>query len=38
MTVLTAGVRELRPVYRPRDPSSPTAYVAATIADRRSAR
>jgi transposase len=32
MTVLTARVRELRPVYLPPDPSSRTAYVAGEIA------
>lgn len=32
MTVLTARVRELRPVYVPPDPSSRTAYVAGEIA------
>lgn len=32
MTVLTARVRELRPVYLPVDPSSRTAYVAGEIA------
>ena len=32
MTVLTARVRELRPVYLPPDPSSRTAYVAGDIA------
>jgi transposase len=32
MTVLTARVRELRPVYLPADPSSRTAYVAGEIA------
>lgn len=31
MTVLTARVRELRPVYLPPDPSSRTAYVAGEI-------
>ena len=32
MTVLTARVRELRPVYRPPDPASRTSYVAGEIA------
>ena len=32
MTVLTARVRELRPVYLPPDPSSRTAYVVGEIA------
>jgi transposase len=32
MTVLTARVRELRPVYLPPDPASRTAYVAGEIA------
>jgi transposase len=32
MTVLSARVRELRPVYLPPDPSSRTAYVAGVIA------
>ena len=32
MTVMTARVRELRPVYLPPDPSSRTAYVAGEIA------
>src|SRR6476659_5812093 len=32
MTVLSARVRELRPVYLPPDPSSRTAYVAGEIA------
>src|SRR6478672_9043146 len=32
MTVLTARVRELRPVYLPADPSSRTLYVAGEIA------
>jgi transposase len=32
MTVLTARVRELRPVYLPPDPSSRTVYVAGDIA------
>jgi transposase len=32
MTLLTARVRELRPVYLPPDPSSRTAYVAGEIA------
>src|SRR6476620_3621833 len=32
MTVLSARVRELRPVYLPADPSSRTAYVAGEIA------
>src|SRR6185437_5943537 len=32
MTVLTARVRELRPVYLPVDPSSRTVYVAGEIA------
>ena len=32
LTVLTARVRELRPVYLPPDPSSRTAYVAGDIA------
>lgn len=32
MTVLTARVRDLRPVYLPPDPSSRTAYVAGEIA------
>ena len=32
MTVLTARVRELRPVYEPPDPASRTSYVAGEIA------
>jgi transposase len=32
MTVLTARVRELRPVYLPPDPSSRTSYVAGEVA------
>src|SRR6476469_1435460 len=32
LTVLTARVRELRPVYLPVDPSSRTVYVAGEIA------
>ena len=35
MTVLTARVRELRPVYLPPDPASRTAYVAGEIAAER---
>jgi hypothetical protein len=31
MTVLSARVRELRPVFLPPDPSSRTAYVAGEI-------
>ena len=32
MTVLTARVRDLRPVYLPPDPASRTAYLAGEIA------